>query len=277
MAGKRLFACAVLLGCTSAHQAAAEGTGPLHDRFNLDLGTYFMSSDTTVRADSIEGIDLGTSLNLEDTFGIGDETVFRLEGAWRFNERHKLRVMYFDSNRTARASATEEIRFDGEVFPVGVAVDVEFDFEILELAYEYDFLRRETYELGASIGIHRVAFKTGLAAELIAPGPSLTETREADVVTDAPLPVIGLRGNWNFAGDWYLQGHAQYFQIDYDGFDGRLVDYQMGVLWQFSRYIGVGVSYNLFDTSTDIDDGRDFQGHLDWKYEGGQAYLRATF
>lgn len=89
--------------------------------------------------------------------------------------------------------------------------------------------------------------------------------------------MIGLRGNWNFAGNFYLQAHAQYFQLKYEGYDGSLTDLQAGVLWQFSRHVGAGIAYNLFDTDVDIDDGRDFQGELKWEYYGAQAYLRATF
>ena len=36
-------------------------------------------------------------------------------------------------------------------------------------------------------------------------------------------------------------------------------------------------AYDLFKTNVDIDDGSDFQGHIDWEYEGAQIYLRAAF
>lgn len=257
--------------------AEAQERGPLTDRFSIDAGMYSMDSDTTIRADSIDGIDVGSTLDLEDTFGFDEEMVFRLEGIWRFHKRHKLRLMYFDSKRTAHESIEQPISFAGEDFSIGLEVRTDFNFQILELAYEYAFLRRETYEIGASLGIHNVDFTTALTATLSTPGSSLTETLRGEVQTDAPLPVIGLRGNWNFAGNFYLQAHAQYFQLKYEGYDGSLTDLQAGVLWQFSRHVGAGIAYNLFDTDVDIDDGRDFQGELKWEYYGAQAYLRATF
>jgi hypothetical protein len=265
------------LGVAGTAAAAATERGPLQDRFTIDLGVYAMESDTTLRADEIDGIGIGTDVHLEDVFGFDDEDVFRLEGAWRFHKRHKLRLMYFESNRTASNGVEEDFVFSGTTFPVGLTVTADFDFQIIELAYQYDFLQRETYEIGASIGIHNVDFGTRMTATVFVPGSSLQRTLDESVSTDAPLPVIGLRGNWNFAGNFYLQAHAQYFQVKYEGYDGSIQDYQAGVLWQFSRHFGVGASYNLFDTRVDIDDGDDFQGRLDWQYDGAQLYFRASF
>lgn len=126
--------------------AEAQERGPLTDRFSIDAGMYSMDSDTTIRADSIDGIDVGSTLDLEDTFGFDEEMVFRLEGIWRFHKRHKLRLMYFDSKRTAHESIEQPISFAGEDFSIGLEVRTDFNFQILELAYEYAFLRRETYE-----------------------------------------------------------------------------------------------------------------------------------
>ena len=231
----RRLASIALLVLAVAHQAAAsdEPENMPRDRFALYLGTYFMSSDTTLRADSIYGLQRGTSVNLEDTFGFQKETVFRMEGAWRFFERHKLRMMYFQSDRTSTSSIAEEIRFDGEVFPLGLDVTAEFDFDVLELAYEYDFLRRDSYELSASIGIHNAGFLTRLTATVSAADSGLSETLEGDVRTDAPLPVVGLRGHWNVAKNLYLEAHAQYFELAYEEYDGSIEDYQIGLLWQF--------------------------------------------
>lgn len=267
---------AAALSAGASGVAAAE-RGPLQDRFTIDLGLYAMESKTTLRANEVDGIGVGSDVQMENMFGFDDEDVFRLEGAWRFHKRHKVRLMYFDSNRTSSGAIERDIDFAGSTYPVGVTVAAEFDFQIVELAYQYDFLQRERYEIGASFGVHNVDFKTRLTATVSVPGSSLQGTLDESVSTDAPLPVIGLRGNWNFAGNFYLQAHAQYFQLKYQGYDGSIQDYQAGVLWQFSRHFGIGASYNLFDTRVDVDDGDDFQGRLDWQYDGAQLYFRASF
>ena len=268
------FGCALTI---IAAAASAADTNPLNDRFSINLGAYFMSSDTDIRVDDADGLDLGTNIDLEDTFGFDDESVFRLEGAWRFFPRHKLRLMYFASNRRSHDELEEDIDFNGTTFPVAAEVNAKFDFDIIELAYEYEFLHRDNLELGVSIGIHNVGVKMALDASISAGGAGASGSLHEDVDTDAPLPVVGLRGTWRMGGNFYLQAHAQYFQLKFDAYDGSLQDYQAGVLWQFTPHFGVGAAYNLFDTTVKVDDGGHFIGRLDWAYDGAQVYVRAAF
>jgi hypothetical protein len=267
-----------LLAMSACLSTAHADEGPLHDRFTFDLGTYFMSSDTRVRVDELDGIGIGSTMHLEDTFGFEDETVFRLEGTWRFAQRHKLRAMYFSSTRTRTSTVHEVIEFGDASFLADASIKAKFDFDILELVYEYAFLRGDGYELGASVGVHNVEFNVGLSGEAVVDGGSISGSREENASADAPLPVIGLRATWRMGNSpLYLQAHAQYFDLDYGDFRGHLQDYQAGLLWRFSDHFGMGVAYNLFDTRVDADDGDDYRGMLDWKYEGVQIFLRAGF
>lgn len=264
-----------LLGLAAVAQA--DEYGPLHDRFELSLGTYFYASNTNVRADAVDGEDVGSEINLERAFDFDDESVLRAEGLWRFFPRHKLRFMYFESSRVAENTISEEIDFDGETFPVDALVRAEFDTRIIELAYEYVFMQRDDWELGASLGVHNVKFGTALRAEIDAgEGGQLSGEVRGDVHTNAPLPVFGLRGTWNVWNDLYLQAQAQYFRLGIDAYDGEIVDAQATLLWSFSRHFGAGIGYNYFRTEVEVDDD-DLRGRLRWSYDGAQIFLRAAF
>lgn len=268
------FALAVL---GLAAVAQADEYGPLHDRFELSLGTYFYASSTNVRADAIDGENIGSEINLERAFDFDDETVLRAEGLWRFFPRHKLRFMYFESNRVAENTISEEIDFDGELFPIDALVRAEFDTRIIELAYEYVFVQRDDWELGASLGVHNVKFATVLGAEIDAgEGGEISGELRGDVKTNAPLPVFGLRGTWNVWKDLYLQAQAQYFKVSIDAYDGEIVDAQATLLWNFSRHFGAGIGYNYFRTEVDVEDD-DLRGRLRWSYDGAQIFVRAAF
>jgi hypothetical protein len=255
----------------------ADHGNPFEERFSIGLGTYFMASDTRVRADRFNSTEIGTTIDFENTFGFDHETVFRVEAAWRMFPRHKLRVMYFDSDRSAFEHTEFEIRFGNETFPADIDIRAHFEFEILELAYEYEILRHENFELGASLGIHNVGLELALGATLSTPGGGGTFEREEEISTDAPLPVLGLRGRWRMARDLYLQGHAQYFKLDFGDYDGDIQDYEIGLLWQFSKHVGVGAAYNLFLTEVDAADEGSFEGRLRWEYDGPQVFVRASF
>jgi hypothetical protein len=261
-----------------AGPAIAAGDGDLlHERFAFSLGTFFMSSDTRVRADRFESIGVGTTFDLEDTFGFDDESVFRADAMWRMFPRHKLRLMYFDSDRVARDRIEREIRFGNETFEADLDVTADFEFDILELAYEYELLRRDRYELGVSLGVHNAGVELALSAMLSTTIGGGSISRDERVKADAPLPVVGVRGTWRIAPDVYLRAHAQYFKLKFGDYDGDIQDYELGLLWQFSRHVGAGVAYNAFQTAVDAQDPSNFEGRLRWEYRGAQVFVRASF
>src|SRR5512139_2581588 len=146
---------AVLAALTtvSVSAIAGEAPSPLDARFALSLGTYLVDSDTDVTLDG-KLREAGTPIDWERTFGDGSLTRFRFDGQWRFAERHKLRALWFNSSRSNSRTIDEEIDWGGETFPVNAKVTGDLDYDIYELAYEYAFWRRETFELSASIGAY---------------------------------------------------------------------------------------------------------------------------
>lgn len=273
---RTILVCTALLLC--AGPSWADDAGLLDDRFSFTFGSYFLSSETRIRVDEVEGIGIpGTEFGFENAFEMGDDTVFRLAGSWRFKPRHALHLMYFDSDRSRTRSFERDIVFEGETYPLGADGKGDFDFSIVELAYAYSFIRNERVDFSGSAGIHNVRFKVALRADVMLPGATTSRRLEEDASTDAPLPVVGLKLTWRMGGDWYLQAHAQYFQLEYEGLDGSLQDYQAGVLWQFADHFGVGAAYNLFNLDVDAEHEDKFHGALDWEYSGPQVFLLASF
>ena len=257
---------ALLLGTASLVQAAENG--PLDERASVSLGTFFVSSDTHVRADAFSSDEIGTPLDFEDTFGLEDDRVFRVDASWRLKDRHLLRAMYFESNRSITHTIDETIRFGDATFPISAEVRADFDFAITDVAYEYVFMLRDEYQLGASFGIHNAGFKIGLSGDR----GNLSES----VRTNAPLPVLGLRGRWRLAGDLYAVAHAQYFRLAFDAYEGDIQDYEAALVWQATRRFGLGAAYNVFRTQVETDDRDHFEGRLRWQYSGAQVFMRMS-
>jgi len=260
----------------SSAAAVADNESPLDDRFVLQLGGFLVSTDTRVRVDGSGGIP-GTEFNWEAKTGTGDVDRFRVEALWRITPRHRLRAMYFDSNRSSERGFEEEIKFQDETFPIGALVSSRYEFSILEIAYEYAFRRRENYELAASIGAHNVDVSLRLQAAVTVNGEPLAGAAlDESTSSNGPLPVIGLRGIWRVADKWYLDGHAQFFALEFDEYDGELVDAQASLIWQAFRNVGFGLGYNYFDTRVDVD-GRVLDGRIEWSYGGVMFFARASF
>lgn len=267
-----IAACACLV---VAQPALAADPDPLENPFHLSLGTFLVNSDTEVRVDGKLGT--GTPIDWDKSFGDeGDQTRVRVDGSWRFAKRHKVRAMIFSTSRTDSREFDREIEWEDEVFPVGTKIKGEVDFAVYQMAYEYLFLRRETWELGASIGVHYTTFETKLSATIESGGTSGSGTRKADADLNAPLPVIGLHGIWGVGHNLWLDATAQFFSLSIDEYSGSLQDYRVGLTWQPKSWVGVGIGYNLFSVDVDVDTS-SFKGTLDWQYDGPIIYYSVLF
>ena len=247
----------------------------LTDSWYLSLGTYNVSSDTEVELNGEAGT--GDRVDLEKTFGDNDANRFRLDAWWRVADKHKVRAMWFDSSPSTSRTIDTEINWGDETFPVGADVALDIDFSIYELAYEYSFVHRPSWEVTGSIGLHYTQFEVALSAELEVEGqPGETRTARDSARVDAPLPVFGVRGLWNPGGNFWIDGYAQYFTLSIDDYDGSLVDWRIAAIWQPKSWLGLGVGYNSFTVDVDVDKS-DFQGALDWSYSGPQLFLSGSF
>ncbi len=252
---------------------SSRGPNLLEDPFQVSLGTYIVSANTTIRLDATNE-DTGTTVDWDRVVGGGDASRFRLEGAWRFGERHKLRAMWFDYSRSRTEALDREIEWGDEVVPLSAEATAKTQFSIYEVAYEYAFLKRETLELTGTAGIHWTQYKAELSATVN--GASGTREASDSAKLNAPLPVVGVRGLWRIHRNFWLDGAVQYFALQYDIYDGSILDARIAVLWQPSKWVGIGLGYNRFDVDVDLDDN-DFRGSLDWVYDGPQLFYQVSF
>lgn len=263
--------------CSMAATAQAAEADPLDARFVVDVGWFFMSTDMRVRVDGETQDTTGDDVDFDDTFGIGDFDRFRADVMWRIADRHALKFMYFENNRDATRTATRDVTFQGETFPVGAMVNAHSDVTVAQLGYEYAFMKRDTYELAAGIGIHYVDLGLGLDATVTAQGSTATRNLNREATTQAPLPVVGLRGTWSLPHNFFVSGQVQYFYLEFDPYSGSLLDLKASVGWQMTDHVGIGLAYNDFGFRFDIDDRGDFDGRLRWDYGGAIAYFTLIF
>ncbi len=259
---------AVVTALLAAAGVRAQPFDPLSDRFSVSLGGFLLATDTEIRVDGTAGQD-GTEFDVERELGFHDSDRFRIDGYWRFSPRHKLRVMYFDTRRSAERQIDDEITFRDRTFPAGTGIESSFDTVVAELAYEWAFLKKERYEVAATIGIHNLRFDLDLRTT---GGQQISTSASAN----GPLPVLGLRGIWRLSDRFYIDGQVQFFQISLDPYDGRIEDYNASIVWQAFDRVGFGAGYNAFITRLDVDDD-NFDGHLEWQYDGARIFLVASF
>src|SRR5690606_40860994 len=102
--------------------------------------------------------------------------------------------MYFENDRSATRRITRNIDFGDTTFPVDAEVSAHSELTVAQLSYEYAFWRGESHDVAASIGIHMLDTGFHLRATVTAQGETGSRTIGDEATTEAPLPVIGLRG-----------------------------------------------------------------------------------
>jgi hypothetical protein len=268
---------AIVLGMLAmAAGAQAQERNPLDAKLIVDAGWFFLSTDMHVRVNGETNEPEGSDVNYDDAFGIGDFNRFRADVLWRFADRHSIEATYFNNNRSGSRTLDKDVEFKGQLYPVGADVNANSDVSIAELSYQYAFMRRENYEIAGSFGIYYLDLKLGLDATVNVNGQTSSRTLDVNATTQAPLPVIGLRGTWRLPHNMYIDAHTQYLYINYDPYKGRLLDLKASFVWQCTNHVGVGVAYDDFRFRFDLNKPR-FDGSLRWNYGGAMAFVSVMF
>jgi len=277
-----LLLCGLLgvgLAGTAAAQSSSGAQGLLNDTWVFNLGAFVHQTETEAR---LNGSSINNpEIDFDETLGKADDsTRGRLDVLWRITPVHRLRFMYFDNETTRSKALGEDVQWGDYTFLAGSNLELRQEFKLYELAYEWAFVRSPTYELAASLGIHYFDINLRLAGTVeVADANGNTirqESRSVESDLPAPLPVIGIRGGWVVAPNWYLDGHVQWLQVDVDGYDGYWTDLRVGATWMFHRNFGVGLGYNWFGSNVDV--ARDnYNGSLKMGYSGLQLYLTGSF
>jgi len=246
----------------------------LDDTFVFSLGAFIVTTDVKARLDGQSATN--PEVDFDRSFGKpSDATRIRADGLWRITPTHHLRLMYFSNDTTRARVLTDPISWGDYTFAAGSKVESQSKYSVTAMAYEYRFLRRPDFELSASIGVNYADISQRLSGAATVNGtPVSFASKEARA--PAPLPLLGLRGGWVVAPQWYVDAHAQYFKAKVGEFDGSLNDVRVAATWMFQRQFGVGLGYNAFHTRVEVSKS-DFNGRLRWGYSGVQLFLTGTF
>jgi hypothetical protein len=253
-----------LLALTLSSFVAAEES----HKFSVSLGVFVNDRESTTTV-GVQGNRSGTEVDLEKDLDLErSDAVFRLDGYYRFNDVHRIDFSAFDLSRSSNKVLESDIDWAGVDYPAGTTVDSKLDLNIYKLAYTWSFLRRDKGYLGITGGLYIADMDLLIAVE------NAGEASGGGVT--APLPVIGLRGEYQFSEKWSLRASGEFFALEYDAFDGLLTDLYVGVDYQLFDNASIGVGLNSVHMDVGVGSS-SLTGDLDWKYSGGLVFVKFDF
>ena len=244
------------------------------------LGGFVAAFDSTVSF----GLNNspGVKINGEDQLGLDSSlSVFRADAMYRpgKSRRHELDFSFASYDRNGDVTLTRDLTIRGHTYTVGTEVKSTLDFDIIQGSYSYALIQSERMRIALGIGLYVVPLKTGL--EFITTRGGSASEEGAD--TTVPLPVIGLRTEFQLLPRLYLNAGIDAFDLEITGFRGSMLDVFAGLEYRPWKHLGVGVGYNFTGMHIDSEKsnsdypGANFVGNVDVNFSGLLVYGKFSF
>jgi hypothetical protein len=250
---------------------------PGNETLKIGIGAFLQAFDTSMRVDN-PNAGAGGDVDLENDLGLTeDETVFWANLNWRFADKHRFGISYFDFTRDATATALEDIEIGDEIYPAGATLNTDFRASIAPVYYAYSFIKNDKHELAGSVGFHWFEINLDIQGSA-----SISGVGDADAnisaSADVPLPLFGIRYDYYFDHRWTASVHGEVFSLDIAdetlNFSGSLYNVRLSTDYWFTNNFGMGAAINLFDLDAEVNDD-DWKGAINYRYFGPQIYVQA--
>ncbi|WP_455207195.1 hypothetical protein [Kaarinaea lacus] len=258
MSGDKKRVVGLILVCCfyvyAPHIAAQE---QILDKFRIAIGGYSVPRSESEISLSEPEFGAGVSLSPEKTLGLNTEqTVVRLDGHYRFNQKHALTYSWFRITSDGTKSIEEDINWIDEngnpiTIPVGASVNTVLEYDVYKVGYLWSFYHNDVVELAAGVGLHITKIAVGLTAET-----TTTGIDASDVSVTVPLPVLsfGLIYKVTPKFGWFVK--SEIFAIEFNNWEGSYTDGSAGVEYRMWKQIGLGLgigtnSLKIVETTDD--------------------------
>jgi len=251
--------------------ARHEAASPITDHFYIRAAYFAPKFNTTFRVDpsSAPPGTMGTPVNAENDLGLEHrQHQGRVDFMFRMRERNKVRVDYYETNRSGSQTLTNDVIFGNQTFPAGQLAQTTFDLQQLDITYTYSFIRTSRFEVG-----------TGLAAyflqlDLIGAVPAQNLRQEVTAAT--PFPALPLDFTWCISSRWAATAHAAFLKINHHDLSGRYWDNHADIQYRWVPNFVVGAGYSSIRTDL-THEGGSFPGVVNMTISGPELFVRFSF
>jgi hypothetical protein len=249
-----------------------ERSSPIHDHFYI-LGAFYSPSITTsVRYDPTTGVPagtLGTPVNAERDLGLPARMhQGRVEFMFRMRERHKLRVEYYESDRSASQVLANGIVFGNQTFLAGQQVQTSINWRSFGLTYTYSLIHTDSIEFGTGFGMFAVQ------ADAMGAIPATGQAQNESAAE--PLPTLPVDFTWCISKRFSVNARGNYVKANLSGYSGSFTDLHADLQYRWNPYFSLGLGYTSMHISVS-GDSSGFAGLVDMSFKGPEAFIRFSY
>ena len=205
---------------------------------------------------------VGSSLNLKDNLGVGNEAFPTFE-AFGGLGKHRLTLGYTPIKYSGSTTLNSAVNFNGQTFTAGSRVDTDLKLRMLDLEYQYTFLDLENILAGFSLGaIGQIKYLDG-EAKMSAPG------KQADFTSRLAIPMVGLGAHASILAG-ILEARAKIAGIGYSS--NYLYEALADLSWTPFPFLDIHGGYKLIRVKLDRSDD-----YLDAQFAGPYVGLTVSF
>lgn len=240
-------------------------------RFKVTAGAFFPVNNTQVQV--ARNGNSGTMIDLEDDLGFNkSSSSFMGTFDWRISRRSRLGTEYFLLNRSSTKTLQREINFGDHTYNVDARITAFFDVQIARIYYGYAILSKPKYEAGLLIGAHVLFGDLGLRLDAQQASGEIKD----NFAFTAPLPDVGVWGEFVLAPKFGLFVNANYLAAKVDNISGRIVSYNISVLYNVYQNFSLTAGYTGLNFRIDDQEQR-LNGYLKWGYNGPSITATYSF
>jgi len=212
-----------------------QAASPITDHFYLSASFFDPGYRTSLRADP-STVLAGTPLNGEHDLGFpGHQQQGRVEAMLRMRERSRLRVDYFEADRSGGVLLANPIVFGNQTFPAGSQLASSFDWRLITVTYTYSFWRSDRLEIASGLA----AYSLQMTAQAQVPATFQQQT----VSASGSVPAVPLDVSWRVSRRFSLTARGAYFRAVVKDFHGELVDLHGDAQFRWNANFTTGVGY----------------------------------
>lgn len=268
----RWVAVAVAAGLFAAPAWAQRA--PVLDHFDMGIGSYYATSNTTLSGKLPHGIFSG-NINLENDLGFDNrQSLPRVRADWLIGEHQGLSLDYYRYSRASGRRWQQTFAWQGQTYAVAAAVHGRVAFAFGSLAWRWWFGdARDAFGLGVGASHYRAS--GSIAGRIEVNGDEVARLA-GDTGTSAWAPLLQVGWRHAINAHWRVYFDAAGVYKNGGKLHGHIYNASLGVRWMPVAHWAVALEYGINSIHV-AQSHRYYADSLDVQLYGPSAFVYWRF